>query len=112
MTCDFYTITALIITDIESNQMISTIELYREKNYFSEYNENSDDSEYEESSRKHFNKQYKIEYNSIIIYKNEDFTKSSFRDKYEIIINNELMKYDIDIDDCIVIKTKYNEMNH
>jgi hypothetical protein len=106
MTCDFFTITTLIITDIESSQLISTIELRREKNYFSEYNGNSDDSEYEEFSRKHFNKQY----NPIIIYINENFTKNLFRDKYEVIINDALMRYDIDIEDCIVTKKKYNQM--
>lgn len=114
MGCDFYTITALIIrqtgSDAELNQVVTTIELHREKKYFYDYHGDSDDSDYETLRSEYFHRQFKIEYTPILIYKNEDFTKTSFRDKYELIINNELLKYDIDIDECIITKEKYNEI--
>jgi len=89
MGCDYYIITELHI--YYNNQVYySTIELSREKCYFTDIDCDSDEEGYEEKIEKY--KEYILtpKMAPIIIYINDNFTKLLFETKYKELINTEL----------------------
>lgn len=85
MGCDYYEKTYLLVIDGDNRL---EIELSLKRYYFIEYNGHvdSDDTDYDDAVLKHYDKQLEVNFKPIILYKNGEFTKDNYREKYYYLL--------------------------
>jgi hypothetical protein len=112
MGCDYYTITALKVCYTESTseeEMTYYYELNRDRGYFMDYYGDSDESDYEEKSKKHYKRQYETNYTPITIYNNSSWSNPKYESKYSEIFLDVKNRIPKDAFIVSIIKIKYTQ---